>query len=42
MLEKAKEEAAKNTMDISEYSEFKSKIEKGGFLQLTMVWKIRM
>nr|AIF12659.1 prolyl-tRNA synthetase (PARS, proS) [uncultured marine thaumarchaeote KM3_56_F06] len=31
MLKKAKEQAANNTLDISDYSEFKSKIEKGGF-----------
>ena len=31
MLKKAKEEATANTMDISDYSDFKSKIEKGGF-----------
>jgi len=31
MLEKAKEQSKENTMSISEYDEFKSKIEKGGF-----------
>jgi prolyl-tRNA synthetase len=31
MLKKAKEEAKSNTMDILDYSDFKSKIEKGGF-----------
>ncbi len=31
MLKKAKEEATNNTINISEYSDFKSKIERGGF-----------
>jgi len=31
MLKKAKDEANSNTIDISDYSDFKSKIEKGGF-----------
>jgi prolyl-tRNA synthetase len=31
MLNKAKEEAKSNTIDISDYTDFKSKIEKGGF-----------
>ena len=31
MLKKAKDEAKSNTIDISDYSDFKSKIEKGGF-----------
>jgi prolyl-tRNA synthetase len=31
MLEKAKKQSKENTMSISEYTEFKSKIEKGGF-----------
>ena len=31
MLKKAKEQAENNTLNISEYSEFKSKIEAGGF-----------
>jgi len=31
MLKKAKEQAANNALNISDYSEFKSKIEKGGF-----------
>ena len=31
MLTKAKKEVKDNTIEISEYSEFKSKIEKGGF-----------
>ena len=31
MLKKARKEAQANTIDISEYSDFKSKIEKGGF-----------
>ncbi|MCG3779179.1 MAG: proline--tRNA ligase [Candidatus Nitrosopumilus limneticus] len=32
MLKKAKEQAENNTLEIIDYSEFKSKIEKGGFL----------
>ncbi len=32
MLKKAKEQASKNTINISDYSEFKSKIDEGGFL----------
>ncbi len=32
MLKKAKEQAENNTLEISDYSEFKTKIEKGGFL----------
>jgi len=32
MLKNAKEQARKNTIDISEYTEFKSKIEGGGFI----------
>ena len=31
MLEKAKKEAKVNTVDISDYTDFKSKIEQGGF-----------
>ena len=31
MLKKAKEQAKNNTIDISDYSEFKSKMDKGGF-----------
>ena len=31
MLEKAKKQSKENTMSISDYTEFKSKIEKGGF-----------
>jgi len=31
MLKKAKEQAVNNALNISDYSEFKSKIEKGGF-----------
>ena len=31
MLKKAKEQADKNTLEITDYPEFKSKIEKGGF-----------
>ena len=31
MLKKAKEQAENNTLNISDYSEFKSKIEEGGF-----------
>ena len=32
MLKKARQESVENTIDIADYSEFKSKIEKGGFL----------
>jgi len=42
MLKKAKEQAQNNTLEITDYLEFKSKIEKGRFLQFPMVWKIRM
>ena len=31
MLKKARQESVENTIDIADYSEFKSKIEKGGF-----------
>ncbi len=33
MLKKAKREAENNTLEISDYNEFKSKIEKGGFFR---------
>ena len=33
MLKKAKEQATNNALNISDYSEFKSKIEKGGFFK---------
>ena len=33
MLEKAREQAKLNTMEISDYNEFKEKISKGGFLK---------
>jgi len=40
MLTKAKEEAKVNTIDISDYQEFKSKIEKGGFFNAPWCGKL--
>jgi prolyl-tRNA synthetase len=40
MLKKAKEQAANNALNISDYSEFKSKIEKGGFFNSPWCGKI--
>ena len=40
MLKNAKEEAQKNTIDISGYAEFKSKIEEGGFLNAPWCGKL--
>ncbi|QLH06467.1 proline--tRNA ligase [Nitrosopumilus ureiphilus] len=40
MLKNAKEQARKNTTDISEYIEFKSKIEDGGFLNAPWCGKL--
>ncbi|MGY5150363.1 MAG: proline--tRNA ligase [Candidatus Nitrosopumilus sp. bin_68KS] len=40
MLKNAKEQAKKNTMDISDYSKFKSKIEKGGFFNAPWCGKL--
>ena len=42
MLKIAREKAKENTINISDYSEFKSKIGKGGFFQCVLVWKNRM
>jgi len=40
MLKTAREQAKKNTIDISDYTEFKSKIEKGGFFNVPWCGKI--
>ena len=40
MLKKAKEQAANNALNISDYSEFKSKIEKGGFFNSPWCGKV--
>ena len=40
MLKNAKEQAKTNTIDISDYQEFKSKIEKGGFFNAPWCGKI--
>jgi prolyl-tRNA synthetase len=40
MLKNAKEEAKTNTIDISDYQEFKSKIDKGGFFNAPWCGKI--
>ena len=40
MLKKAKEQAVNNTLNISDYSEFKSKIEKGGFFNSPWCGKV--
>ncbi len=40
MLEKAKEQAKENTKNISDYSEFKSKIEEGGFFNAPWCGKL--
>ena len=40
MLKKAKEQASNNTLNISDYSEFKSKIEKGGFFNSPWCGKV--
>ena len=40
MLKNAKEEAKSNTIDISDYQEFKSKIEKGGFFNAPWCGKL--
>ncbi len=40
MLKTAREQAKRNTIDISDYTEFKSKIEKGGFFNVPWCGKI--
>jgi len=40
MLKNAQEQSKKNSIDISDYSEFKSKIEKGGFLNAPWCGKL--
>ena len=40
MLKKAKEESKNNTLEIFNYSDFKSKIEKGGFFNLPWCGKL--
>mgnify|MGYP000604437657 CR=1 FL=1 len=40
MLEKAREQAKENTKNISEYTEFKSKIEEGGFFNAPWCGKL--
>ena len=40
MLDKAKEQAKTNTTDISDYQEFKSKIDKGGFFNAPWCGKL--
>jgi len=40
MLEKAREQSKANSIDISDYTEFKSKIEKGGFFNAPWCGKI--
>ena len=40
MLEKAREQAKENTIDVSDYTEFKSKIEEGGFINAPWCGKL--